>query len=159
MRLYDEGELVQNPGIGAALLWEFVAAYCKAANNHGPSIPLCFPVIPITFHQETVECLHRRIYDGGLFLAIADNRTLFVDLQERVESMLPQTMMALNFAFASKLLLFDSAIQQIHPGRRTSPFQMQSKEFRRMINTSKRLGHWFGTLNVQQLAGLLRIRF
>jgi hypothetical protein len=99
MQLATEAELVQNSALGSSLLWAFTLAYSKQRKElSGPQMPLSLAVLPIAFHRESVEMLHRRNFDGGLDLALAENRTLVIDLQERMQAMLPQTMIALNIA-------------------------------------------------------------
>lgn len=160
MPLSTQAELVQNSAIGAALLWAFTLEYFgQTLRQKGPTLPLALPILPMTLHQETVESLCARNYDGGLDLALAENRTLTLDLQERMEAMLPQTMSALGVAFASRLITFDRDSGQLRPLRMTDPFRADSNEVRRMLHTATRLGYWFATINPERIGSLLRIRF
>ena len=159
MQLATEAELVQNSALSAALVWAFTLEFCgQTRQERGPLLPLALPVLPMTLHQETVESLHRRNYDGGLDLALAENRTLTIDLQERMQAMLPQTMRALDVAFATGLLTYVRANGELRPIRKTDPFRTDSEEVRRMVNTATRLGYWFATINPERLGSLLRIR-
>lgn len=159
MQLAIEAELVQNSAISAALLWAFTLEFWGQTNGaRGPSLPMALPVLPITLHQESVEALHRRNYDGGLDLALAENRTLIIDLQERMQAMLPQTMRALDVAFGTKLITYVRESGELRPIRKTDPFHANSEEVRRMLNTATRLGYWFATINPERLGSLLRIR-
>ena len=160
MTLTTEAELVQNPALGALALWAFTAEfYAQTKRQHGPTMPLALPVLPMVLHEETVECIHNRHFDGGLFLALADNRTLTLDLQERMESMAPQTMQALNLAFATNLLSFDRETGELQPKRLTAPVRPQQAEVRDILAASQRLGYWFCTINIEQICSYLRIRF
>ncbi|OAI41605.1 hypothetical protein AYO41_05370 [Verrucomicrobia bacterium SCGC AG-212-E04] len=159
MSLATEAELVQNSGVGAALVWAFTLKfYDQTDQARGPLLPLILPVLPMTFHQETVDALYRRNFDGGLDLGLAENRTLTIDLQERTQAMLPQTMQALNIAFATGLLTYLRPEGELRPVRRTAPFRSDSEELRRMLSTATRLGYWFATINSERLGSLLRIR-
>lgn len=159
MQLATEAELVQNSALSAALIWAFTLEFCgQARHKSGPVLPLALPVLPMALHQETVESLHRRNYDGGLDLALAENRTLTIDLQERMQAMLPQTMCALDVAFATGLLTYVRETGELRPVRKTNPFRTDSEEVRRMLNTATRLGYWFCTINHERLGSLLRIR-
>ena len=160
MRLETEAELIQNSALGAALLWAFTAEFVGAAQqSRGPTLPLALLVLPMALHQETMLSLHSRNYDGGLDLALAENRTLTVDLQERMRAMEPQTMVALNVAFGSGLLTYEREQGELRIARKTNPFDTDSVEVRRMLNTARRLGYWFCVINPQRLGALLRIRF
>ena len=160
MTLTTEAELVQNPALGALALWAFTAEFfAQTKRQHGPTMPLALPVLPMVLHEETVECIHNRHFDGGLFLALADNRTLTLDLQERMEAMAPQTMQALNLAFATNLLSFDRETGELRPKRLTAPVRPQQSEVRDILAASQRLGYWFCTINIEQICSYLRIRF
>ncbi len=159
MPLSTEAELVQNSALSAALVWAFTLEFFgQTRKERGPILPLALPVLPMTLHQETVESLHGRNYDGGLDLALAENRTLTIDLQERMQAMLPQTMRALDVAFATGLITYDRATGELRPVRKTDPFGTDSEELRRMLNTATRLGYWFATINPERIGSLLRIR-
>jgi len=158
--LTTEAELVQNPVLGALTLWAFTSEfYSQTGRTRGPSLPLALPVLPMVLHEETVECIHNRHFDGGLFLALADNRTLTLELQERMEEMTPQTMRALNLAFATNLLTYAKENGELRPKRLTPPIRPQQVELRHILATAERLGYWFCTINIEQLCSYLRIRF
>jgi len=160
LKLETEVELVQNPALCALVIWTFVIEFFGEAHSlRGPTIPFCLPVLPMVIHRETVETLARRHFVGGLHLALAENRTLTIDLQERMEATTRQTMAALNLGFASGLFGYDRERGQLVPKRKTPPVQPVSEEVREMLNTAKRLGFWFYTINAEQLCSILRIRF
>ncbi len=160
MTLTTEAEIVQNPALGALALWAFTAEfYAQAQRQRGPTMPLALPILPMVLHEETVECIHNRHFDGGLFLALADNRTLTLDLQDRMEAMTPQTMQALNLGFATNLLSYDRESGEIRPRRLTAPVRPLQPEVRDILAASQRLGYWFYTINIEQLCSYLRIRF
>ena len=159
MRLGTEAELVQNPALCALMVCTFTAEYYGQSRKlKGPTIPFVLPVLPMVMHREAVETLARRHYIGGLHLALAENRTLTLDLQERMEAALELTMSALNISFASGLLGYDKERGQL-TSKKPIRFQSETTEVREMINTSKRLGYWFCTVNQDQLCSLLRIHF
>ena len=159
MKLESEAELVQNPALCALIICTFVAEFFSQSKKlKGPTIPLVLPVLPMVIHRETVETLARRHYIDGLQLALAENKTLTLDLQERMEAATELTLSALNIAFASGLLGYDQERGQLIP-KKGMGVKSASKEIREMINTSNRLGYWFSSINADQLCSLLRIHF
>ena len=159
MKLETEAELVQNPALCALVICSFVAEFFGESNRvKGPTIPFVLPILPIIIHQETVKTLARRRYIGGLHLALAENKTLTLDLQERMESTTELTLSVLNICFASGLLWYDKDSGQLIAKKKIG-FQSDSAEVREMVNTAKRLGYWFNTINADQLCSLLRIHF
>jgi len=160
MRLETETELVQNPVLGGIIIWSFVNAYDRQLHyQRGPQLPFLLPILPMAFHQETVRSLQGRQREGGLDLALTENRTLTLDLQERMESMLSQSMRALNLSLASKLISYDRVSGQLRSERRTPPFNFESLDLRQMMRTANRLGYWFSTISPERICFSLRIRF
>jgi hypothetical protein len=159
MKLESEAELVQNPAICALVICTFVTEfYGQSKKLKGPAFPFVLPILPMVIHKETVEALARRRYIGGLHLALAENKTLIVDLQERMEISTELTLSSLNICFASGLIGYDQERGQLIPKKRIG-FQTESEEVREMINTANRLGYWFSTINAEQLCSMLRIHF
>ena len=160
MNLTAEVELVQNTGLGALSLWAFTNEFCgEMKRRRGPPLPLGAIVLPMIFHEETLEAIRNRHFEGGLFTALAQHRSIGLELQERVESMLPQTMSALNLCFASALLSFSHERGELHAIRRTEPFAPQAESTRRIMAGAARLGYWFSTINTARLCSLLQVRF
>ena len=160
MKLATEVELVQNSALCAFAIWTFVDEfYGESRNTRGPTIPFVLPVLPMVINRETVETLARRHYLGGLHLALAENRTLTIDLQERMEQMADLTFASLNIGFASKLLSYDSQRGQLIPADRKSGFHLQGDDVRDILNAARRLGYWFYNTGPDQLCSMLRIRF
>jgi hypothetical protein len=133
--------------------------YEETFQQRGPSIPLTMPVLPMVFHKETASSISRKNFQGGLFIAIAENRTISVGLQQRMEDMENQTFQALNLSFAAGLLDYEKVSKQILPLRKTLPFQIDVGETKEMLNAAKRLGAWFATISTEQLCILLKLRF
>jgi len=160
MKLANEVELVQNSALCSFILWTFVDEfYGESKNVRGPALPFILPVLPMVIHRETVENFGRRQYVGGLHLALAENKTLTLDLQERMEMSLELTFSALNLCFASKLLNYNPDRGQLIPTNRKSGFHFPGSDVREMLNTARRLGFWFSNINAEQLCSMLRIHF
>ncbi|HVU16611.1 MAG TPA: three component ABC system middle component [Candidatus Didemnitutus sp.] len=160
MTLATEAELVQNAALGAVVLSAFtVEFYDQRRRQAGPPLPYLLPVLPMVMHEETVTSIYRRHFDGGLLLAIAEDRTLTLELQERMETMMPQTMQALNVAFSSKLLTYRGDTGQVWAESRHLPNLPRGEESKPLIAAATRLGYWFSTISIDQLCAYLRIRF
>lgn len=160
MRLTAEARLVQNPAVGALALWAFVTQFIESQPNHrGPALPLCLPVLPLALNHEASSALSARHFEGGLELALVENRTLAAGLQDRMEGMTDQTMRALDLAFASKILDYESSSGELISCRKTPPFAAGDKsDVRKIVATARRLGHWFAVMQVARVLALLSIR-
>ncbi|MDP2138561.1 MAG: DUF6521 family protein [Candidatus Didemnitutus sp.] len=160
MSLATEADLVQNPALGAALLHTFTLEYCEQnRNKSGPPITHLLPVLPMLLHEETVQELYRRHYEGGLLLALSENRTLTIGLQERMQSTVPRTMRALNLALAAGLLTYDPVEDQVRVAAKTRAEFSSGAETKPMHAAATRLGYWFATVRIEQLCSYLRIKF
>lgn len=160
MTLATEAELVQNSALGAVILWAFTNEFCDQQRRvAGPPLAYLLPVLPMVMHEDTVTSIYRRHFDGGLLLALAEDRTLTLELQERMEAMAPQTMKALNVAFGAGLLTYRHDTGQIWSERRSIPGISKSEEVKPLIASAERLGYWFSTIRMDQLCSYLRIRF
>jgi len=146
--------------LGAVVLSAFTVEFCDQKRRQaGPPLPYLLPVLPMVMHEETVTNIYRRHFDGGLLLAIAEDRTLTLELQERMEAMMPQTMRALNVAFSAGLLSYREDAGQIWAESRHLPNLPRSEEIKPLIAAATRLGYWFSTISIEQLCSYLRIRF
>ncbi len=154
-----EYRLMQNPALGGICLWAFACRYWEAKNrSDGVSLALAPCVLPVVFHHESVELLHRRRFDGGLLNALADDRSFAVALQERMENMLSQTFEALNVAFAANLIELDKTRTTLKPVRLTRPESANDRSLRPMLGVAERLGYWFAVYPLEQICGYLRLR-
>lgn len=155
-----EYEIVQNDALAALILWQFVASFYEERHGQsGPTLPLLMPVLALIFNKETAESLYKRKIEGGLYRAIAEDRTIPVGLQYRMEVMSNQTFQGLNIAFASGLLNYLKEKCELIPVRTTPPFKIADRDTRIMLGSAKRLGIWFASLEIDQLCVLLKVRF
>lgn len=156
----SEYHLIQNQALGATCLWVFVRRYwAEKAESEGPKLLWATMVLPTVFHQETVQLLCRRRFDGGLLSARTDDRTLGAGLQQRISDMLPQTFESLNFSFAARLLNYSRQTMTLLPVKTTRLTEEIPKDQAEMFRTAERLGVWFATLPLEQVCSHLRISF
>jgi len=160
MRLTAEARLVQNPAVGALALWAFVTQFIESHHAHrGPALPLCLPVLPLALNYDASTALHARRFEGGLELALVENRAIVAGLQDRMVLMTDQTMRALDLAFASKILDYDAASGELISCRKTPPFTAaENSDVRKIVATARRLGHWFAVMQIARVLSLLSIR-
>lgn len=66
-----EHDIIQNIGIGALALHEFTNSYFKEKKNlKGPNLALAMPVLPLLFHEQTLEQILKRNFKGGSLVSI-----------------------------------------------------------------------------------------
>ncbi len=151
--------VMQNACLGAACLWSFVHEYwTQKKRREGPFLGVVSCVLPLALHRESAGALHGRRFKGGLLNALADDRSLTVGLQDRMESMSDQTFESLRMAFAAELLELRSNDFTLVPLRKTLPPFEKAGVINEMLATASRLGYWFATLPFDQVCNYLRIR-
>jgi hypothetical protein len=157
MKRLIEPEIVQNDALAALILWAFTNEFC-VKQPAGVGLFWLLPVLPLVFHEETVKSVSNRHFDGGIYLALTEDRTLVSGLQDRMEAMAWQTFAALNVALATRLMQLDDQKQRVTSLRRNPPVEY-GPMVKPLISTAERFGYWFVRSSPEELIGLLRIRF
>lgn len=150
---------MQNPCLGATCIWSFAHEYWTQKKElEGPFVGVVSTVLPVALHRESSSALHGRRFKGGLLNALAEDRSLTVGLQDRMESMRDQTFESLSMAFAAGLLELRRNDFTLIPLRKTLPPIEKHGVINEMLATASRLGYWFATLPLDQVCNYLRIR-
>lgn len=155
-----EHDIIQNIGIGALALHEFTNSYFKGQKNiKGPSLALAMPVLPLLFHEQTLEQILKRNFKGGFLKLTTEFRELPAGLQKRMESMSDQTFKSLNLAYQSKILTYNKELNEILPIDTKVEKHKYSQEIKSIIRGADRLGYWFASLPFEQICINLKIKF
>ena len=113
--LAREVQNVQNPALGAALVWRFCCGYVEAHRvNASPPLPLLFLVLPIILHQATSEFVKRTYKSSGLRAFAAkfgdssvSKQDLLLQIQERSIRWRKLSLQSIELAVAGKLVTFE----------------------------------------------------
>lgn len=155
-----EHDIIQNIGIGALALHEFTNSYFKEQKDlKGPSLALAMPVLPLLFHEQTLEQIVMRNFKGGFFKLTTEFRELPAGLQKRMESMSEQTFKSLNLAYQSKILTYNKELNEILPIDTKVEKQQYNQEIKSIMRGADRLGFWFASLPFEQICINLKIKF
>lgn len=164
--LGDEVRNVQNPALGAALLWRFTCGYAFAHPQaaHAP-LHLLFIVLPLTLHHQTFDFLSRTQTATGMrtFAAkFAESKNakqdLLVAVHDRTATLRPLTLDSLRIAVRSRLIL-------VRPNATVMPLsQTETKAgtndlTRPLLSGAYKLGVWCAELSLHEIATVLKIRF
>jgi len=156
----DEIEVVQNPALGACLLWAFVREFTEATHGkRGPTIPFVMLVLPMVLHEPTFNALKTRRFDGGLLLAVAEDRTISAGLQRRLIDSSDLSLRSLNLALLSGLIHFDPPSAEFFPARKTPPEMTIGGDTSELSKAASRIGFWCASLQIEHLLSLLNVRF
>ena len=160
-RELDEFDVVQNHVLGAHILREFVKFYQRESENEeGPIMALVLPVLPLVLNQAVTKSVSKRHFiEGSLIKTISEDKTLYIGLQARMEKMADQTLASLSMAFSLKLLEYDRETTIVQVLSEKAPKLEDCKNYRDMLNASRRLGSWFAKLTFQELVSVFKIYY
>jgi hypothetical protein len=109
MRDDFEQKVLQNPALGATVLWQFARDYSDCVTDgSAPHLKSFVLVYSMLFHAKTVRQIKKMRFESGLIKALNDDPEIAVDLQIRVQSFALAALNALNVACATGLLVRES---------------------------------------------------
>ncbi|MCH7420502.1 three component ABC system middle component [Pseudomonas mosselii] len=157
----DEIYLVQNPALGAVLLWEFVKGYKRQGSGVGPTLPLLFVVLPIIFSEPLRTVIGKTNASSGLRLftaKFAKEQELLLSLQRRMLALRQTSFSSASIALGSGLLTIDYATAVVDFRTKRYPAKV-SDALRDLGKHAEKLGGWCGSLSIQEVQTALRIGF
>lgn len=162
--LAREVQNIQNPALGAALVWRFCCGYVEANRvDASPPLPLLFLVLPIILHQATSEFVKRTYKSSGLRAFAAkfgdssvSKQDLLLEVQERSIRWRKLSLQSIELAVAGQLITLQDTGEVI-PLSRTKARGL-SEEVKQLIDLAEKLGAWCGELTVYEVLKTLRVK-
>lgn len=156
-----EVQAVQNPALGAVLLWRFTIGYCpETATRGGAPMPLCFLVLPMTMHTATCDEITSTQAASGLRAfeqKFKSDGDYLLAIHHRMLSMRVLSLRSLRIALATGLVTLVPSDGSVWP--RTRDIVTPDPSVKRLVAAAEKLGRWFGELNAYEIAGILRVEF
>jgi len=165
--LNRESRAVQNPAIGAFLIWRFCVAYEASHPLHGPCpLPLVFIVLPITLHRATQMHLSATQSRSGLrsftdkFQETKNCQTdLLLTIQKRALRMRKLTWRSVAIVVSSRLCILDPGSATLSPRTVTPAKKDVPKSVQRLAAAAEKLGGWCGSLTLHEISLALKTEF
>jgi hypothetical protein len=158
----SELNLIQNPILGAHILWQFGLAYQEGTEIAAP-LPLAFLVLPLTLHAQTLEMIRSTRDASGLALfaaKVAEVRERLIAVHERTRSLRALTLQSLAMGTTAQLLTLDFKTAQLRANHMEGPRSALIPErVRPLLAGSEKLGHWFARLPLDQVARSLQVHY
>jgi Family of unknown function (DUF6521) len=163
--LDSELEAVQNPALGAMLLWRCASAYSATSDRAEPiPLPLLFFVLPILLHQETAELVKSTLKHSGLrkfvekFQLASQSKTdLLLSIGPRAHAMRGLTSEALGIAVLCRLLAFEPNAATAYSLSDTPAVAGIPHSIRPLLAGGEKLGSWFARCSLYETALLLQV--
>lgn len=160
----SEAEIVQNPALGAFLLWHFGLGFQSCGRAKVP-LPLAFLVLPIVLYRPTLDAVISTQKNSGLSLftaKFAKNKEHLVGLQGRAISLRKTTLESVGVAATAGLIRIDYETADMRSFDRTVigvknptvPERLKS-----LPKASEKLGIWFSRLSMGQVSLTLGVEF
>lgn len=162
--LSREATLVQNPALGAVLVWRFACGYTdKSPTRSYAPLPFAFLVLPIILHADSFADLAGT--RSGL-LAFVDKFTeashprsdIILAIHDRAAAWRGLSLAALRISIRTGLLTIVPSECTTMPLSRTRPSGVPGSIAPLLANAEK-LGAWFSTLSVFEISLALKVRF
>jgi hypothetical protein len=163
--LNREVRAVQNPALGAMLLWRCCVGYSTSHEQGRPaSLPLLFLVLPMLLHKETAELVISTQRASGLrkfvekFQLAAQNKTdLLIAIGPRAQVMRRLTADSLGIAVASNLVAVDEITARVIAVSETPATAGIPLSIRPLLGAADKLGAWFSQVSDYEAALLLQV--
>ncbi len=160
--LLSEVQAMQNPALGAGLLWRFVCGHSPTTSPKGTPLPLAFVVLPLIFHARSVEELTGTLTTSGLrkFEEKFNKRDgdILLSLQPRMLAMRDLSLRSLRIALGAGLISLVPSEAVLWP-RSTTPLPNQPKPANELLKGAEKLGSWCGSITLFEISGLLKVEF
>lgn len=165
--LDTELDYVQNPALGAILVWQFAAGYEAAGEGaKAVPIPLSFVILALLLNGEMQSEITGTQAASGLRKLIeklTDSKSskgdLVLDVHTRSVDMRDLTLASIRIASASKFIFVDRENGTIVSLSNSEPTANVPNSLRPIVRNARKLGRWLGELSLFEVASILRIAF
>jgi hypothetical protein len=163
--LTKEVRNIQNPALGAGLLWRYVCGYVGTHPSRDPApLPLLFVVLPIILHEQTENFVQNTQRASGLRTFAAkfarsenSKQDLLLAIHDRMITLRTLTLESFRLALSTRLLHLDGA--SVIPLSETQAVAGIPPDVRRLMRNADKIGSWCGLLTIHEIAVSLKVRF
>ena len=154
---------VQNPALGAVLLWRFTCGYYSNENRPVP-FPLLFVVLPIVFRQDLCSVIKstqkasglskvsEKLFSGKLNDSIHYVNNTAIQMREL-------TLEAFNIAVEAHLMSLSTENATVSPLTTAIRKYVPKGDCKIMLSAAEKLGAWCSELTLLEVGKWLKVRF
>lgn len=161
-QILSEVQAMQNPALGAALIWRFACGYAPQKEmSDGVPLPLAFVVLPVVLHERTrKEVTSTRASSGARKFEEKFNTQgdILFALNQRAIAMRELSLRSLRHALASGLVTLVAEQGTLWPRSYTRP-PVDGEDVSELLGAAEKLGNWCRSLSVYEISGILRVEF
>jgi ABC-three component (ABC-3C) system Middle Component 3 len=162
--LNRETTFVQNPALGAVLLWRFCVAYAEQhATGDPPALHLGFLVLPLLLHRDTFDELNStrgsiHTFAERFSRSETTKADILLGVQSRVIQFRDLTLEAVQLAVHCRLLTVLPSSAQLVSLSTAKPSSPPTS-VRPLIANAEKLGKWFSSMTLFEIENVLRVAF
>ncbi len=164
--LTRETHLIQNPALGAVLIWRFTCGYvAKHATSDHPPLQLAFIVLPLLLHKDTFTLLKGTQRSTGLhgfadkFARTAVGKSdILLAVQSRALAWRPLSLESVRVGVHTRLLTISCTDGKLIPVS-TSPASGVPTSIRPLLDNADKLGDWCSGLSLFEIGNSLKVAF
>lgn len=156
---------VQNPALGATILWRFVCGYRSVQQKDSP-LPLLFIVLPMIFSESILEIISSTQTKSGLRACVdkfsiskEGKSDIVLSIHDKANQMKKLTLESIQIATATKLISIDNSSGCVFPLSETELKSGVPTSIRPLIRAAEKLGVWCGELSIFEISNILRVVF
>lgn len=155
--LIDEIEQVQNPALGATLIWRFACGYDAGGRHEGVPLAYAFLVIPLLFNKRVLDAVAStqkslRKVEEKLNAAQA----AVASLQDSALAMRELSQRSLAVAIRAGLATIDSENATFQP-RSVTPPGVLDDNTAKLVKAADKLGRWASQVSLREFCFIFNL--
>jgi hypothetical protein len=158
--LLDEFDAIQNPGLGAALIWRSVCGYYGSSNKtEGCPALLAFLVLPLILNEDLRSVVTGTFKSSGIRKfesKFVNEIDLLFSIQERAREMRDLSRRSLALGLSTGLLTLTTESALLWP-RSTTFTRALSSDVLKLAAAAEKLGIWAQKTSLRELCYSLRL--
>ncbi len=158
-----ELDIVQNPAVGAYLVWQFGLAFQVEGGEPAP-LPAAFLVLPLILHEQTLDVILSTLKASGLMLfasKVGEQKEDLLAIHNRALKLRTLTLRSIGFAVNAGLATVDYQRAAMRSNTPVGPVRRLDlpERLRGFPRAAEKIGAWFARVPLTQVASTLRISF
>ncbi|WAH60796.1 DUF6521 family protein [Pseudomonas silvicola] len=156
----DEIYLMQNPALGATLIWRFTEGFAPRGQGMLPSMPLLFIVLPILYHEQLRDAANTTLPSSGLRVFAGKfkaQQEVLYGIQSRMLKLKSVSLASISIGIQCGIISLNTGTAEVESLRRKAPSEVEDK-IKTMLRSAEKLGQWCKTLTLQEVQAILRIK-
>lgn len=155
--LLDEVEQIQNPGLGAAIIWHFARGYGVEPEEKPAPLLYAFLIIPILFNRELLENISstqkglRKLEEK-----LSDCQASLATLQVSTLALRELSKKSLTLAIGTGLITLDPQFAVIRAQRENFPSR-PDENAKKILKAAEKLGFWANAISHREFCFIFHL--